>query len=241
MMKKQQKLEECRYVHKTAELLGFSWNIAKQQEAPDFIITENNSTFGLEVTEIFTGNITKSGGAKLKGNEHYRQEQLNKIRTTFEAKESVKLHLRLLRSSANQQTGNITRTEICDILRALIAEKITQKEIGFSNTIELKHGGKIQITNEYKSRWYVVNDRAGFVLQHPEYQIQSAINKKNEKFQQYQDNAGDDIRLLIVANRTSNSGKIRLSDHSSLTVDYKNFKVVYFLSHPEEATALQFK
>jgi hypothetical protein len=44
--------------------------------------------------------------------------------------------------------------------------------------------------------------------------------------------AGPDIRLLLVADRIHNSGKLMLDDTAAL--DTEGFQVVYFFPYPEE-------
>jgi hypothetical protein len=77
-----------------------------------------------------------------------------------------------------------------------------------------------------------VNDRAGRVDRNPTDLIAKEIEKKSEKLPRYKECSGlDDIRLLVVANRIMNSGKLSLEECPAL--DLRGFQVVYFLSYPE--------
>ncbi len=57
------------------------------------------------------------------------------------------------------------------------------------------------------------------------------IEKKSKKLPQYKAVAGDDIRLLLVADRIKNSGKI--APQAEDAFDFHGFKSVYLYPHPE--------
>ena len=83
-----------------------------------------------------------------------------------------------------------------------------------------------------------MNDRAGWEDRNPIDRITKAIGKKSEKLRRYKECTGlDDIRLLVVANRIMNSGKLSLQEHPAL--DVRGFQVVYFLSYPESVKVFE--
>lgn len=49
------------FVEKAAELLGKTWCLGLDRENPDFIVSEGEKQFGLEVCEIFTGAQSRAG------------------------------------------------------------------------------------------------------------------------------------------------------------------------------------
>lgn len=55
-----------------------------------------------------------------------------------------------------------------------------------------------------------------------------------KKLARYREAAGPDIRLLLVADRICNSGKLMLDEGTAL--DVQGFQVVYFFSYPESVT-----
>ena len=57
---------------------------------------------------------------------------------------------------------------------------------------------------------------------------------KSKRLTSYKEAAGEDVRLLLVANRILNSGKSKLVEKT--TIDTRGFHVVYFLSYPESVT-----
>ncbi|RCK29489.1 hypothetical protein [Thalassospira lucentensis] len=240
MANDKQKQSERHFVETTANLLGLNWEIIDQKERPDFIIDQNGNKFGLEVTEIFNGQKTPKGSAKQKQQEAHRFSQLQSLRQSYENKTGVKLYLRFLRSPTNNIQGNISDIELNQIEEALQIENFQEKEWGFGKMLGLPSGGKIQITIYRYSNWIIINDEVGFVLQSPTDKIQASINEKSTKLEKYIERAGKDIRLLIIANRLNNSGKIRIADNNDdvSQINKRGFSNIYFLSYPYEANCL---
>ncbi|KXJ57981.1 MULTISPECIES: hypothetical protein [unclassified Thalassospira] len=230
-----QKRDERNFVLKASQLLNTSWEILEQREKPDFIIKEDALTFGLEVREIFLNENQNKGGSPVKQTEQHRSKELEKFAQGFEKTSDLALHVRLLRKP---DAGNISQCELKELHQALMAENLESRETGYQTQFLLRCGTKVWVTKEFHSRWYVVNDRVGWVSQDPIELIQAAIDTKCKKLNTYRKNAGPDIRLLLVANHLNNSGKITLSPTTSRSFDLQGFTKVYFLSHPSEALVL---
>jgi hypothetical protein len=81
----------------------------------------------------------------------------------------------------------------------------------------------------------VMKDRVGFVDRNPMPRIVDALKKKSKKIPQYKLTAGPNIRLLIVADRFSSSGK--LIPENTYPLDLMGFQKVYFFSYPESVIA----
>jgi hypothetical protein len=64
----------------------------------------------------------------------------------------------------------------------------------------------------------------------------AAIAKKAGELTRYRSAAGDDVRLLLVANRINNSGKLELE--AGAQFDFHGFNAVYLFPYPEDAIAL---
>ena len=230
-----QKRIEHNFVLKASQLLNFQWEIVDQREEPDFIIREDNRTFGLEVREIFLNENQNRGGSALKQTENHRSKQLKTFADSLEKKSDLALHVRLLRKP---DAGNISECELKELHHALTAENLESRKIGYQTQFCLACGTKVWVTKEFRSRWYVLNDRVGWVSQDPIKLVQTAINSKGKKLRTYRKNAGPDVRLLLVADHLNNSGKITLSSTTSRSFDLQGFTKVYFLSHPSEALEL---
>ena len=77
------KHEERYYAEKTAKTLKVLWKIERETESPDFIVTEGDKQFGLEVSELFTGSEGRKG-SKLKAEESARQRTINLYQKQYE-------------------------------------------------------------------------------------------------------------------------------------------------------------
>jgi len=78
-----------------------------------------------------------------------------------------------------------------------------------------------------------MSDRTGWVdNKRSKNIIQKAIKEKSEKINKYQSEAKlNDIRLLIVANRRYDSGKLELKN-DDFRPDLHGFRSVYFFPYP---------
>jgi hypothetical protein len=82
-----------------------------------------------------------------------------------------------------------------------------------------------------------VNDRVGFVDCNPHAIIAARIAEKAGNLPRYKEAAGCvDIRLLLVADRISNSGKLTLDEKAQF--DLHGFGEVYLFSYPENVIVL---
>ena len=61
--------------------------------------------------------------------------------------------------------------------------------------------------------------------------ITDAIKKKSNELDRYRSAAGADVRLLLVADRIHNSGKLMLDD--TATLDTQGFHAIYVFPYPE--------
>jgi hypothetical protein len=212
------------FVERTAQLLGKTWKIGPDRERPDFIVTEGPRQFGVEVSEIFTGYQTKSGSA-LKQRESVTQSTLNRLRREFEASSNIPLRA--------QFVGDLSADNLAAVIPRLVAEEFESKPIGHHAVIDTGNGLRIHVTRAYRPEWFSVNDRVGWVDRNPTQRILGAIELKSKNTREYR-NVVSDVRLLLVADRYSNSGKLVLE--SKAQIDRRGFEVIYFLSHPESVT-----
>ncbi|WP_435641042.1 hypothetical protein [Micavibrio aeruginosavorus] len=212
------------YAEEAAKLMGKNWIFESDREHPDFLINEDGQKFGLEVSELFTGELSRSG-SKVKQAEAHIQKTITKLREKFEAELNIPLIV--------QFVGNLSKENMDLVLPALRAEHFEIRPIGPRKAIELGKGLRIYVrkTWEHAAEWYNVGDRVGWVNQNPIKQITDAIEKKSKEFSRYSQEVGPDVRLLLIANRRYNSGKISLTNFPDL--DIGQFTAVYFFSYPE--------
>lgn len=229
MTRSPQKEGERSFVEIAAGHLGKDWSIGQDRERPDFIVTEGAHRFGLEVCEIFTGKQDKKG-ARMKERESISRKKVNALQREYELKENILL-------SANF-VGDMCDENMAVVLRDLIDEDFANKPPLHRCIIEADKGQawlRVHVRRALPAKWLCVNDRAGWVDFNAEERIAKEIKKKSKNLQEYKDNARlGDIRLLIVANRIMNSGKLLLKERP--TLDRRGFQAVYFLSYPETIT-----
>lgn len=232
MTQQSQKEGERFFVEEAAKLLGKRWCLGPDRESPDFIVTEGEKQFGLEVCEIFTGSQNRSG-ARMKRAESETQRCLNTLQGEYEAKENIPLTVKFV--------GDMCDENMTAVLLALTEKGLSAKPFGHQDIIEADEGKaklRVHVTRSLQANWFSVNDRVGWVERNPLDRITKEIEKKSEKLARYKECAGlDDIRLLVFANRIMNSGKLALRE--SLALDVRGFQVVYFLSHPESVEVFE--
>lgn len=232
MTSARQKASELHYVQQAAALLGKQWTLSANRENPDFIVVEDGKKFGLEVIQIFSGSEDRKGSSKRRS-ESDTQRAIDGIRREFEAKHGVNLNVRLL--------GPICAATLAVVVPALEDLNLSDREIGYQTRLSRDVGDDtlvVYVTRSLRSQWYSVHDRTGWVDQNPAALIENKIEQKSSKVESYKANTGlDDIRLLIVADRTLNSGKLMLEGAPRLNLF--GFQEVYFLSYPVSATVLR--
>jgi hypothetical protein len=124
------------------------------------------------------------------------------------------------------------------IVPTFVSEDLIQKPVGYHVILDMKNGIRLHVSKSLRADWFNVNHRVGWVDQNPMPNIDVAIRKKAAKLPIYRQAAGSDIRLLLVADRTHNSGKFALEKQTPL--DGRGFSVVYFFSYPESIKIFDF-
>lgn len=226
MTRPAQKSQERHFVEEAAKRLGKSWNLGSDREHPDFLVTEGEHQFGLEVCEIFTGLENKSGSVNKKG-ESDTQRMINAVRKEFEAIENIPLTVRFV--------GDLCAENMAKVVPTLVAKNLASEPVGHHVVIDidtgLRAGLRIHVRKGFRPDWLSVMDRVGWVDHNPIPRITAIVSKKSQELPRYTKAAGSDIRLLIVANRIHNSGKLTLEEQTS--VDKMGFQEIYFFSYPE--------
>jgi hypothetical protein len=217
-----QKQRERFFVEQAAKLLGRLWILEEGREHPDFIITEGEKRFGLEVCEIFAGPQDRTGSA-MKRTESSVHRQLEALRRAYEAITSTTLCVQIV--------GSLNPENMAAVVPALMAEDFTSKPVGHHVVVDHGDGLRLHVTKAFRPEWYSVNHRAGWVYRNSLPIITDAIKKKSNELDRYRSAAGADVRLLLVADRIHNSGKLMLEDTAAL--DTQGFQAVYVFPYPE--------
>lgn len=152
---------------------------------------------------------------------------MNALRQKYESKEGIPLIVKFV--------GDMCDENMAAILPALDAMNFSTKPLGDHDIIEVDKGKanlRLHVTRSLQADWFSVNHRAGWVDCDPIDRIAKEIEKKSKNLPRYRKCASlNDIRLLIVANRMMNSGKLSLQEYPEL--DIRGFPIVYFFSYPE--------
>jgi hypothetical protein len=216
-----QKRRELYFVDEAISLLQVNWQV-EICEAPDFIVTCGDEKFALEVTEIQSGANTRKG-SKEKQAESANTKWLESIRVEFDPDSQLPLDLKYLGKASDKAKHSL--------LEALRAERFAQRPILHLLETKLYDGGKVWALNAIVHRWQFMTDLVGWVSQDPVF-LQDVIAKKSSKIARYRATHSD-VRLLVVADRRVNSGKILLD--AGICADLCGFNAVYFLSCPTMA------
>jgi hypothetical protein len=227
-----QKRRERFFAKEAARLLGKNWNLGEDREHPDFVVAEDGQQFGLEVTQIFIG-PQDHAGSSLKAQESKTQRVVNAIHREYESIQNVPLIVRFV--------GNMEAANLATVIPALVGHDLPSRPIRyhFVHDTTAAHPARprlrVHVTKGLRADWYSVNDRAGFVDHNPHGIIAAAIAKKANALTRYEGCAAD-IRLLLVADRISNSGKLML--YKGARFDFHQFKAVYLFPYPEDVILL---
>lgn len=227
MTKQKQKKIELIYAKALAKLLAEQWEVTpspNEKDWPDLLVVSGTKKFGLEVRELYPDEGDK--GSKKKENEAINRKIIQKLSGDYYSNNCIPVKVDLL--------GDISRYD--KILSALIQEAPNMFEME-QKRIQPYSGCIVYIRrlpnciSEYR-RWSYVSDSIGWGRIMGEDIIDRAIAIKSKKLVRYQKNVSD-VRLVLVSDRTCNSGKDRLVD--DFVCNCRGFKKIYYLSYPVEA------
>ncbi len=212
----------------TSNLLNEEWSINQppnESEWPDLLVNHNGRSFGLEVRCIFLDE--KASGSTLKKNESHRQMLLKQLALMYYENFDIPLAINI--------SGALREELLSEILSHIT------KEIVFLNDYERKR----VVANNRKTKiylhrlpdkigkyefWRYIGDNVGWVSRLSSLEIQKFINEKEAKADKYLTNIAS-VRLLLVLDRTKNSGRAEIP--AELSVYSNKFEMVYLLSYPE--------
>ena len=244
-----QKQDELRFAEEAARLMDMPWQFESRDETvggPDFIVYEGKKAFGLEVHEIFSGNVSSKYGSRRKQHQAETQKLIDEIRRRYEEVEKDgPLSVRFF--------GTLDGTDIAMVVNALLNISLQEKSSPQYNELELPQNSRhLKILFRslpdgwprdrlIRPDWFSVMDSAGWVEKSTR-KILDAVATKSAIITQYrrniaaQLNLGDpddaDIRLLIVADRMWNYGQIA-EPSGKLVGNLHGFNAVYFFPFPE--------
>ena len=232
MTKPAQKRRERFFVEQAIYSLGAGWTIREERDPPDFIIADGDHLFGLDVVDVFGGSRNEHGSLTKRA-ESDTQKHLNSLRHQYEAKTGVNLCVKFL--------GRIASDGLANVVSELVALDLASKPMTYQTVVEIQTGLdaplKLYVTKTNRSEWFAMSDRVGFVTPNPDAILAEEIARKSKKLAQYKSLVGEDVRLLLVADRIQNSGKIGDMTHGAF--DFHGFRAVYFFPYPEKVLVLR--
>lgn len=219
----ERKAREHSEAYQAALRLGEKWQL-EAREAPDFLVRSGKQHFGLEVTHCHIGPKGRKGAAA-RAEESARHRWLTEIREDYEAAGGASLHLRY--------SGEVSPEAAQTLLRALReADLETRRPLQPSERLDLPKA-RVYVHTTPNTYWMMVEDRVGSVSQDSSY-LQREIDHKASKLPAYRKIIGD-VRLLVVADRIYNSGKLQLPE--DFRPDLRGFDAVYFFSYPASVSS----
>lgn len=216
------KLQERIFVESAGRLLGADWTVIDIPEPLDFEIRSGAESFGLEVTEIFSGETTTSGSTEKRG-EAEREEIVRSIAEAYYRAGGTPIIAKLLGKLPGKAAGHIASVMVgsapgypgdpasVDVAGVTVyMTPVPPDQFGYS-------------------RWTYIDDRVGVLAEISSAMLQSAVDAKAPRLGVYKKKYPE-IDLLIVADRSFNSG--RMSQLTGVSVINPGFRNIYFLSYP---------
>ncbi len=222
MTRKSQKNRELAFVETAKSLLGFNWEIELGAEPPDFNIAEGRNQFGLEVTQVFKGSIGR-GGSEFKKTESFNAKKVNELRAQFQRASSLQMRVKFL--------GNLNTPRLSETVQIILGQNFENREYGQNVEITSIPGLKIVAHRAFVHDWSLINDAVGWVVPNGASEIQKAISATVEHLKVGDLGVGQISKILVVADRRTNSGKLLLDRNERF--DFLPFVEAYFLSYPD--------
>ena len=224
--RRQQKIEEKLYAECASALLCESWVIQEsddEHEWPDLLISTANATFGLEVRKLYADEDTH--GSRLREDESSNMSLLRQVATNYYKKDVPPVSVQFYGCPDNPN-------RIVEDLAIIVPSMHTweQKKVTCGNHYWMFMHRLPDECGKY-CRWKVVSDSVGWVGHIDQPVVLSAVHKKAVNLVKYKKHIND-VRLLLVCDRTMNSGKYLFGIYHD--IENSGFDHIYLLSYPDE-------
>lgn len=125
-----QKSCERHFVEEAAKCLGKSWSLGPDREIPDFLVTEDDHQFGLEVCDIFIGEQNERGSVDKK-REANTQRAINAVRLKYEKLVNIPLTVKFV--------GDLCAENMAKVVPALVERKLVSEPVGSPDCHRYRH------------------------------------------------------------------------------------------------------
>ena len=226
------KARERHIALEAAKHLRVHW-VLSDHEAPDFIVTEDRQSFGLELTEVFSGHSSRRGSHQ-KSREVRVQRCIDRLKGKYETETGTPLSVQLV--------GHLSHENLNRLVPRLIAMDLAGKPQGYRTQFSLDQSEAslsvhVRRAPHGHARWRSVNDEVGWTVLIPTEQIQVAVHDKVLQVADYRKRTDlSDQRLLVFCNAIMNSGKLRITSDGA--IDPAGFDAIYFFKYPDAATVI---
>lgn len=237
-----QKDEEIYFAMEFAKRAGLNWLVrasSSEIDSPDLMVATPDGEFGLEHTQVFVGGRPRAEGSSLRGAEARRADRGKAILEECERTLNATLHIRFsspVYQHEPTKTFEFDRLSNGEIADAICSLPLAAASLGENLASSQFDRCKIWVKRAHRSRWEFIQDGVGFVVTQGSMAVQAAVADKSEKLVKYRAGGLSDVRLLVIANRIRNSGKLMLPDGAE--IDRLGFNRVYFFSYPDQAIEL---
>lgn len=217
------KVQERIYAETAIKLLEVDWQLIDIPEPLDFEVRSHGNTFGLEIRQVFA-DTEQDFGSPAKRQESRNSRVVVDLAKCYYAIGGKPISAKFL--------GPVLSIKPESFAEALAA---TAPSYPGEGKVEQFQGVKVFMNplpldwGSY-SRWVCVDGRVGWLKQPTDAELQEAVDRKHGNLPLYKQKY-EDIDLLLVADRSFNSGK--LYGVENLCVCNPGFRTVYFLSYPE--------
>jgi hypothetical protein len=234
MLDDAKKRDERGLVEMAAIILNEQWHL-EACESPDFKVNSPDGSFGLEVTNCFSGTVTKRRGSIAALGARQRQTVLNKIRERCLSQFPGAAHWQL--DYINRWQEDSVEGHIISAIRKAIEAKgadvfyVTISE-GESYDADQQFPPCIMISKRPSfprpNAWRNMSDHAS-PIETLSKAIQKAVDAKREKVALYRTKF-ENVRLLVCANSLVTRGNLNVEP--DFRPEIRGFDKVYFMRFP---------
>lgn len=207
-------------------LLGVNWTIQEpddEREWPDLVIETATGPFGLEIRKLYADEV--SGGSSRRAAESSRTRFLKEVASTYYERGAPPVRVQCYGMPDDLSRFADDLAAMVPVMQPWERKKVTYDGGRWVHVCRLRAE-----CGEY-SRWDVVSDSVGWVGVIDPSIVQAAIQAKSINLPRYKVHV-EDVRLLLVCDRTRNSGK-HLFGHLP-AIERAGFNNIYLLSFPDE-------
>lgn len=229
MRNEKQKNLERFYMDWFIQQIGWKPSLIFEDEEPDFGITIENKTIGIEITGLYKDD-TINGSLK-KRKENLKSKWLSSVSKEYYKLSDIPIHVKVLTQfgEMNCEPKNIAN-ELIKRNSLAIREEI-EFEVELSRHCCIKIWME-RLPNEFEryNRWIFIDNHVDWSREINESQLINIIENKSEKLLNYKKKYNE-IYLLIIADRTNGSGMFHIIN--DLVVPSYGFSTIFLVLYPE--------